>query len=441
MPESVVGFLLLHFGFTVQYICALLPFCLKFGKRSLFPLRVAVSAAVMLGAGYLWSYDVQEIAILVILRYAVLYALGLCAMTVCFRVSLWTAVFCSTCAYAVQHLAYRLASPVLYAGTEASVAGGIALLSAYVAVFAAVYTASYFIIGRRAGESDELFARSPVTILISATVLLCVIVFSAIYDSSARVASAAAEFSVYAFDCMCCVFILGMMNTILHDRRGRYEFEYYKMLWEKEKRQYELSRETVDLINIKCHDMKKYIETMKAGKGIVTDEDIANLTSLLEFYDRSVKTGNEVVDVLLAERAVRCEKAGIKLSCMIDGGKLAFMRHADVYSLFANILDNAIEASENVSDPSRRTISVTASVSMGMLFIHAENIYEGRVDVDAAGVLHTTKADKAFHGFGLKSIRRVAQTYGGESVVHAGEEVFSVDITLPLPKSDKTDGS
>ena len=138
MPgQSVVGFLLLHFGFTVQYICALLPFCLKFGKRSLFPLRVAVSAAVMLGAGYLWSYDVQEIAILVILRYAVLYALGLCAMTVCFRVSLWTAVFCSTCAYAVQHLAYRLASPVLYAGTEASVAGGIALLSAYVAVFAA----------------------------------------------------------------------------------------------------------------------------------------------------------------------------------------------------------------------------------------------------------------------------------------------------------------
>ena len=115
------------------------------------------------------------------------------------------------------------------------------------------------------------------------------------------------------------------------------------------------------------------------------------------------------------------------------------MRHVDVYSLFANILDNAIEASEKVNDPSRRTISVTASVSMGMLFIHAENIYEGKVDVDANGDLHTTKADKAFHGFGLKSIRRVAETYGGESVVHAGEEVFSVDITIPMPKDYKKD--
>lgn len=440
MPgHSVIGFLLLHFGFTVQYICALLPFCLKLGRRSLFPLRVAASAAVMLGAGYFWSYDTQEIVIFVILRYAVLYALGLFSMIMCLRVSLWTAVFCSTCAYAVQHLAYRLASPILYLGAGVSVAGSIALLAAYVAVFAAIYTLSYFLIGRRTGNSNELFARSPVTIAISAAVLLCVVVFSAIYDSSAGEASAAAEFAVYAFDCMCCVFILGMMSTILHDRRGRYEFEYYKMLWEKEKRQYELSRETVDLINIKCHDMKKYIETMKTGKGIVTDEDIANLTSLLEFYDRSVKTGNEVVDVLLAERAVRCEKAGIKLSCIIDGGKLAFMRHADVYSLFANILDNAIEASEKVNDPSRRTISVTASVSMGMLFIHAENIYEGKVDVDANGDLHTTKADKAFHGFGLKSIRRVAETYGGESVVHAGEEVFSVDITIPMPKDYKKD--
>ena len=61
---------------------------------------------------------------------------------------------------------------------------------------------------------------------------------------------------------------------------------------------------------------------------------------------------NYVIDVVLVERSLQCEKAGIRLSCMIDGSKFEFMRQPDIYSLFVNILDNAIDE--------KRVISLTA---------------------------------------------------------------------------------
>ena len=46
----------------------------------------------------------------------------------------------------------------------------------------------------------------------------------------------------------------------------------------------------------------------------------------------------------------------------------------------------------------------------------------------------TTKKDKAYHGFGIKSIRYPAEKYGGSVTVAAKDNWFEMKVLLPLPK-------
>lgn len=214
-------------------------------------------------------------------------------------------------------------------------------------------------------------------------------------------------------------------------RKTEHEMRGMAILWEQEKQQYKMTKDRVDLINIKCHDMKKYIEKLRGGK--VSDEELNELQSLVSLYDRAVHTGNEVFDVLLADKGLSCEREGIRLSCMVDGGRFDFMSASDLYSLFGNILDNAVAATSRVVDTEKRVISITSSVSAGMLFLHEENYYEGDILMED-GVPKTGTGDEEHHGFGTRSIVYIARKYDGEARFAVDGQIFSLDIVIPLPK-------
>ena len=79
---------------------------------------------------------------------------------------------------------------------------------------------------------------------------------------------------------------------------------------------------------------------------------------MIDIYDSMLKTGNEALDVIFAEKSLLCRKNDIKLNCIIDGAKLSFMETADIYVLFGNLMDNAMEAVEKLSDVDKRIVSV-----------------------------------------------------------------------------------
>ena len=64
----------------------------------------------------------------------------------------------------------------------------------------------------------------------------------------------------------------------------------------------------------------------------------------MQIYSAIVRTGNEILDTILTEKSLICENSGIHISCVADGSLLAFMNPVDLYTLFGNALDNAIEA-------------------------------------------------------------------------------------------------
>ena len=86
-----------------------------------------------------------------------------------------------------------------------------------------------------------------------------------------------------------------------------------------------------------------------------------------------------------------------------------------------NLLDNAIEAARQVSDPSGRTVALTIRRIHQMLVIKVENSFAA-APVQEGGELKTTKTEGGLHGWGLKSAQTAAEKYDG--MVQAGVSGF-----------------
>ena len=72
-----------------------------------------------------------------------------------------------------------------------------------------------------------------------------------------------------------------------------------------------------------------------------------------------------------------------------------------------------------------------------MVSAHFENYYAGELDFDD-GLPLTTKSDKRYHGFGMKSIKMLAEKYGGYVSVKAEDGVFNLNILLPISSKRET---
>ena len=148
-------------------------------------------------------------------------------------------------------------------------------------------------------------------------------------------------------------------------------------------------------------------------------------------YDTAIDTGNEALNVLMMDKGLYCCEHNIQLSCMADAGSLSFMKLEDVYAIFGNALDNAITAVEKISDPEKRVINLKVLNQNNFFMVQLQNYYDGSLYFEN-GLPITTKKDKLNHGFGVKSIRFLAEKYGGTMTVSARDGIFTLQILLPI---------
>lgn len=235
-------------------------------------------------------------------------------------------------------------------------------------------------------------------------------------------------FTTYSvYDEVTTILLFFLLCEILQRSDAEWDNMVLQQMMRQQRQQMELSKETVELINIKCHDIRKQLYTL--GSRVPTEE-LDELKKAVDIYGSTVKTGNETLDVLLAERSIVCKGRGIQLDYIADGAKLDFLKPGEVYSLFGNALDNAIEAVTPL-EPDRRYIGLQVRAERGMLLIRMENCAAEPLHfVD--GLPQTTKGDARWHGFGVKSIRRIVQQHGGTLTMQAQDGMFRLVALLPL---------
>ena len=226
--------------------------------------------------------------------------------------------------------------------------------------------------------------------------------------------------------------ILYMESELFKKSALQKEIDMMNLLWKKEKEQYLLSKENIALINQKCHDLKHQIRALRGTRSEDMDQYLAEIEDSVQIYEAIVKTGNEVLDTILTEKSLYCKERGITISCVADGSLLSFIHTVDLYAILGNALDNAIEAVEKFRHEEKRQIDVLIYQKQKFLVINIINpmkdtlIYEEELPV-------TTKKDKNYHGFGLRSMKHMLKKYDGVLTIKEEDGCFSLIMLLPIP--------
>lgn len=368
------------------------------------------------------------------------FVLTILTTKICYDINWRSCLFCTVAGYSMQHLASVLYDIVIttghfdgaarmYSDTAASSMNPFSMLI-FVEVYALVYWALFHLLGNKIKRDEDLTIKSPPLLMLLALTVLVEIVLNAFviyrkYESLDMVYYAAAAIT----NVICSLSVLIIQFELLLRKSLENELDVVYQMWHQEQKQFHITKETIDLINMKCHDMKHQIHSISKAAAI-DPETMRGIEETISIYDSIVKTGNQALDIIIAEKSLYCAKNNIFVSYMIDGEKLNFMNDTDVYSLFGNLLDNAIEVVLKL-ERDKRVIGITIKAEGELLSINSHNYYSGEVRM-LDGLPVTSSGDSDYHGFGVKSMVLIVEKYGGSISFDARDQVFNLNILLPL---------
>ncbi len=182
------------------------------------------------------------------------------------------------------------------------------------------------------------------------------------------------------------------------------------------------------------HDMRNHLTAIAIllDDGKVSDARmyLKEISSEMDSSRLPMKTGLPVLDALLFKKIGVMKKSGIEPDIAFEANlSETGISEYDLCSVFGNILDNACEACNKLTDKDK-TVTMTVKCQMDMLCIFCENRY-----MDINEDLSTQKQDKKHHGIGLRSIRRIAEKYDGTLDINFEDGIFRLSVLLNLNKN------
>lgn len=226
------------------------------------------------------------------------------------------------------------------------------------------------------------------------------------------------------YQILCDIFVLLLQFGVMQHAALNQNVDTMRELVHHQHEQFRQSKDSVDLVNEKYHDLKGLLQNYK---GQISAAEMERLQETIGQYDTFVRTGNHVLDIVLAEKRAICNQRGIELTSFMDGSRLLFLEELDLYSLVGNALNNAIDA-VSVLPEEERYIILKSNIKGNMVTIHTENPFSG--DIKMENALPQSQRDARYHGFGVKSMERTAEKYGGTISVKAEDHMFFLDIIL-----------
>lgn len=196
--------------------------------------------------------------------------------------------------------------------------------------------------------------------------------------------------------------------------------------------QYEMTKEHIEIINLKCHDLKHQLLALRKS-GEIDRDYLDQLADSVNIYDSMIKTGNASLDVVITDKNLYCKQNDVKMTVMADGEKLSFLSDSEIYSLFGNALDNAIEYVVKLP-PEKRIVKLSVSAQGNMVAVSVRNYFEGELKLTESGLPQTTKEKSGYHGYGIRSIQKIAERHGGLFSVKAENNQFVLGILFPAKR-------
>lgn len=366
---------------------------------------------------------------------AILIVMLIISLNFCYKNSFWTILFYFGSGFMTWYIADRsiivISSLCRLNDTLAAyfVEGSLSHIILYCSTFVLVYLLIYSTIGRRMRKLDG--SEIPATNAILLILVVCILTPIFYFESEL-----VAHYNLFYYtllnigEIIYYVSMLIVQIVMLGSVKEKTEFSMLQKIWLEEQKQYKLVKENIEAINIKCHDLKHQIRHLRETNQ-VDAKYLDELEKSISIYNSAVRTGNETLDVILTDKRLHCTTNGIQFTCIAEGAKMGFMEAMDIFSLFGNALDNAIECTEKLP-PEKRFIHLSVRATNQLLLIHIENPFEGRLEM-LDGIPVTTKNDKDYHGYGMRSMKHIVKKYGGDLSVSTDGMLFQLNIMIPIP--------
>ena len=225
-----------------------------------------------------------------------------------------------------------------------------------------------------------------------------------------------------------CLTLLYLQTELFKKSAMQKEMDTLNLLYERQRQQYQIARQNVQIINRKCHELKVQIATIRAERDQAKqDAALAAMESDIRRYEAENKTGNPVLDTLLTAKSLYCQQHGINMTCVADGKLLDFLSTGEICTIVGTALDNATESVAAEPDPEKKLIRVAIYAQNGFVMLRFENYCAQPVELGPDGL----PLRSAHGGYDLKSVRAAAEAYGGTLTLHCEDEWFTLRVLLP----------
>lgn len=202
---------------------------------------------------------------------------------------------------------------------------------------------------------------------------------------------------------------------------------------EMEKQKYEEIKASIKQNKELVHDTKNHYLVISE---YVKNQEYEKLENYVDEIRRNfvkinpqIYTGNHVVDLILGQKRILAVQKGIDFQLDVTPLSSLTMEEREICSLFGNLLDNALEACEKVTDKERKKINIKIEQHMRMLFLEIKNGTD-KLPAKSGHTFLTSKQDKSLHGYGLKSVERIVTRYDGNLAYEMEDGMFVVSITF-----------
>lgn len=407
-------------------VVAQLMFCLQLQRRSKFWLRLAVALvfsvifevleANIFPKGFVWD-SASRIASFFVFSLFIWF---------CFKEKYFSVLFCCNAGKCVLHFAeYIFKSIFVY--IDPNKQGNIYIR---ILLYAAIYTVFYFLCVKRVRNKECDGINNIIIISLSVAIVLVADILVRLFDEICE--EPLEKISVYLIVCILFFLVLMLQFGLLSGSKLKQETEIVNQLRVKEQEQYKISKNTMQIVNMRYHDIKNILASHRSK---FTEDELSDIEQAIKAYDISFKTGNKTLDTILTEKNNDCKNMNIRLECVADGAPLSFMSDIDIYSLFLNALNNAITAVDKVREEKKRLIQMNVKRRGNLVFIQLRNYYAEEILYAGKRKIATTKSDKRHHGYGLLSMEAIAESYGGSMSVKTEDKEFCLGFVIPMPEN------
>lgn len=178
------------------------------------------------------------------------------------------------------------------------------------------------------------------------------------------------------------------------------------------------------------HDMKNHIMVavsyLNSGDFEQAEGYLSGVLDNLNKTYSYIQTGNSVMNYIINSKLEGAQSKGIKFKAEIENLPFEKMGSVDFSALLSNILDNAVEASENSSD---KFIYVAILKKRAYDTISVKNKIDASV-LKSNPELRSSK-HSGEHGYGIKQIKAITQKYDGIVDIYEENNMFCVNVMIP----------